>query len=584
MPTSRSIKGVAVSMGLAEGPVHIVRAGKTEVPTWSVREDDLPQEFARLAAALSSAAEELTDRQRAIARQASEKDAEIFAVHRMILQDPSALQTIERLIQEERINAEAAVSKLIERVVGRVNSMEGASVRDYANDLADPWRRVLEHLLQRDQESIAQSEAKVILAAAELTPKVVTFLPRERILGVVTEQGGRFSHAAVLARSLGIPCVVTLPNLLARLEQNMHVTVDGDHGLVQLRPGEQDLNRFRRIAAKRGERRLSMLAYAPEPAVSLDGARLRCEVNIESMRDFETFDVAHTDGVGLLRTEFLYMERSSFPSEEEQYRMYRRVVETMAGRTVTIRTLDVGGDKPLPYFKVPPEPNPALGWRGLRIQLQWPDLFQAQVRAMLRAASEGNLRILLPMVGSLEQVRQARRVIQEVGENLREQGYDVPESVPLGIMIEVPSLLFVLPQVMAEVDFVSVGTNDLVQYLLAVDRDNSWVARLYQPTDPAVMRALEQVATAAKAAGVPCSVCGDVASDPVAAVLLLGLGYDSVSVAPHFVPAIKFAVRRCTVEGARRFVRELLECSTTEGVKQALGRMREQLFEGVDQA
>jgi phosphotransferase system enzyme I (PtsI) len=578
MPDSPTIKGIAISMGLAVGTLHVIRANLASVPTWSVPEEDLPREFTRLVEALGSAAAELEERQVAVAREAGPKDAEIFSVHRMILQDPSALQDIERRIREDHINAEAAVFQLIEHYRQKLARLDGASVRDFASDVSDPWRRVLDHLLRRDRESIRQSGDQVILAAPELTPQVVTFLPRERILAVIAEHGGRFSHAAVLARSLSLPCVVGLPNLLARVEQGLVATVDGDRGTVQLRPSAADLSEFRERTAERAEHQARRLRYAPEPARTRDGQGLATQVNIESVRDFETFDVRHCDGVGLLRTEFLYMERSQFPSEEEQYQLYRTVLERMGSLPVTIRTLDIGGDKPLPYFKVPAEHNPALGWRGLRISLQWPDLLQVQLRALLRASTAGNLRILLPMVGSVEQIEQARAALERVRQQLTSQGHALAERVPLGVMIEVPSLLFCLDEVLELSDFVSVGTNDLVQYLLAVDRDNSWVARMYEPHHPAVIRALRRIATAARERGVEASVCGDIASDSVAAVLLLGMGFTGVSVAPQFLADIKFAVSHCTSDLAREAVAELLACRSSEAVRARLLDLRQRIY------
>ena len=578
MALSNRIKGVPISAGLAHGPVHVIRAALDEVPSWTVREEDLPREFSRLVSALESAAGELDRRRETVASQAGPKDAEIFSVHRMILEDPSALREVESCIREDRINAEAAVQRLIDRFQEKLGHLDGNSVRDYANDVSDPWRLVLDHLLRRDRESIEASEDKVVLAAAELTPQVVTFLPRERVLAVLGEKGGRFSHAAVLARSLGLPCVVGLPNLLRRLEQDLQVTVDGDSGLVQLRPSEEDLAEFSARIEQREARQSELRSHAPELSETLDGTRFRCEVNVESVRDLDTFDPAHTDGVGLLRTEFLYMERSEFPSEEEQYNMYRRVLERMGDRPVTIRTLDIGGDKPLPYFKVPPEPNPALGWRGLRISLQWPDLLQVQLRAMLRASTEGRLKVLLPMVGSVDQIDTFLEIFGRVRDQLRDQGHAVDEELPIGVMIEVPSLLFCLPEVLERVDFVSVGTNDLVQYLLAVDRDNSWVAKLYEPHHPAVLEALAKVADACSERGVPASVCGDVASDPVATRLLLGLGYTGVSVAQQFVPDIKMAVRQTTEARAREIVGLLRRCATSDEVRARLAEFREELY------
>ncbi|NOT32252.1 MAG: phosphoenolpyruvate--protein phosphotransferase [Planctomycetes bacterium] len=568
------VQGTAVAPGLALGSVQIVLTGPLDVPTWSVKREDVPFEIGRLAAALNAAAERLEERQRAVAATAGAKDAEIFAVHRMILKDPHAMGEVEHAISEQRINAEAAVKLLIERYQERFSKLEGDNVRNLGSDVSDPWRYVLNVLLERDREQVLQADERVILAAAELTPAVVTFLERERLLAVIAETGGRFSHGAVLARSLGLPSVVGLPNLLARLEQGMQVAVDGDRGTVLLAPTEAQVTDFQERKRSLESRRESFRAEAGLPGTTLDGRSISVQVNVESVRDLDTFDLAHTDGIGLLRTEFLYLERNEFPSEEEQYRLYRRVLERMGGRPTTLRLLDIGGDKPLPYFQTPSEANPALGWRGIRITLRWRDLLRVQLRALLRSSTAGDLRILMPMISSLEEVREVRSLFAEIRSQLGEQGYPTADDVPVGAMIEVPSALLELERIVREVDFVSVGTNDLVQYLLAADRDNPWVSGLYDPHHPAVVRALAQVAEVAVRAGKSCSVCGEMASDPAVAVLLLGFGYDSVSVAPQFVPEIKYAVRHSRHADLVELAAQVLAQDTAQGVRAQLDRVR----------
>ena len=468
---------------------------------------------------------------------------------------------------------------LIERFDKTMGRLEGNYNRSYAADFSDPWYCVLDALLRRERQAIQSSDEKVILAAAELTPQVVTYLERDRILGVIAAVGGRFSHGAVLGRSLGVPCVVGLPNLLARLEQGMLVAVDGGQGTVQFRPEKKDIDDFLDRREKVEARRTALKEYAAEPAITPDGQRLTVRVNIESVRDLDTFEIEHTDGVGLLRTEFLYLERAQFPSEEEQFRLYRRVLERMDGKPVLIRTLDIGGDKPLPYFTTPKETNPALGWRGIRISLEWRDLLQVQLRALLRASVHGNLKILLPMVTSVEEVTLTHEIFNGVRDLLVEQGYEVAREVPVGIMIEVPSALLMLDKLIEHIDFAAVGTNDLVQYLLAVDRDNSLVAKLYDPQHPAVVRALQQVAELSRRAGKSCSVCGELAGDPALAVLLLGLGYDSISISPHFLPDVKFAVRMMPAERAKEYATKALRASTGDEVREVLDAIRSELYD-----
>jgi phosphotransferase system enzyme I (PtsI) len=575
MAQMRIVKGVPVASGLALGPVHVVHTTPHVVPTWSVAEEDVPREIARLREAVHLAAEDLRRRERAVAEEVGERDAAIFSLHRTILQDPATHKDVESMIREQRINAESAVQSLIERF--KALTAVGGNTRGYAADFSDPWRVVLDALMRHEREVMEQTDEQVVLAAAELTPQVVTFLPRERVLGVIAETGGRFSHGAVLARSFGFPCVVGLPNLLSRLEQGMRVSVDGDAGTVQLRPDQQDVDRFLARLERRKARLSKLSVHAALAPETLDGHRLSLMVNIESIRDLDTFDPAHTDGVGLLRTEFLYMERTQFPSEEEQYRLYRRVIERMQGRTVTLRTLDIGNDKQLPYFKTPKENNPALGWRGLRISVEWQDLLRVQLRAALRASAHGPMRILLPMVTSIEEVREVHKVFDGVRRQLVDQGFEIPVDVPVGIMVEVPSAVLVLHHLVPEVDFVSVGTNDLVQYLLAVDRDNPWVSKLYDVHHPAVMLALAQVAKVARAAGKPCSVCGEMAGDYATALALMGMGYDGVSVVPSLLSEVKFAVRESTYAEAVQIATQALAETTSEGVRRVLITARDRL-------
>jgi len=577
MAQVRTVNGVAVSPGLALGPAHVVRAEPGVVPLWSIGPEEVEKEIDRVKRAIKSASEELHRRQRIVAIEASDADAQIFAVHRMILSDPAAIGQVEAKVRDERINGEAAVESLIQRLETTLGRMEGDSVRKYAADLADPWRQVLDELMRGERTQFLATAEKVVLAAAALTPQVLTFVERDRLLGVITEAGGRFSHGAVLARAFGVPCVVGLPNLLSRLEQGMTVAVDGGRGIVQLRPEREDIEELLARRSSMEARRKELIEEEHLEAVTPDGERLEVMVNVESLRDLDMFEPDHTDGLGLVRTEFLYMERPQFPSEDEQYRLYRRVLERMQGQRVTLRTLDIGGDKRLPYFRTPEEDNPALGWRGLRVSLEWQDLLRVQLRAALRAGAGHALRILLPMVGSREDLLAVHEIFDGVRASLLEQGHEVDADVPVGMMIEVPSVLFGLPDLLAEVDFVSVGTNDLVQYLLAVDRDNPWVARLYQPYHPAVMKALAHVARTAREAGTHASVCGDMADDPATALLFLGMGYDAVSVAPHFFPEIKYAVRRTNASDVRALAEEVLAQRDIAEVLRVFSRFRERL-------
>lgn len=580
MPQMKTVKGVAVAPGLAMGPVHVVRAAPDVVPTWSVPEEDVPRELARLDNAIRHAGEAILAQQKIVAQQLGERDASIYNVHKLMLDDPAARKEVDTTVREQRINAEAAVQHMVDRLRGSLAGMDGGRERGaWSKELIGPWRGVLDALMQGDRIEMERDTEPVVIAAAELTPEVVTFLERTRVLAVVCETGGRYSHGAVLARSFGFPCVVGVPNLLSRLEQGLRVCVDGDAGTVGLRPGPEDVDGFLARLERRKARQKKLALHAGEPSVTIDGHPFSTCVNIESLRDLDTFPNSHCDGVGLLRTEFMYMERPQFPSEEEQYRLYRRVLERMGGRPVTLRTLDIGNDKQLPYFKTPKESNPALGWRGLRISLEWQDLLRVQLRAALRASAHGPLRILLPMVSRLEEVQDVHRIFDGVKKQLLDQGFEVAADVPVGVMIEVPSAVFAVENLLKEADFVSVGTNDLVQYLLAVDRDNPRVARLYDPHDPSVFAALQHVARAACAAGKPASVCGEMAGDYATALALLGMGFHSVSVVPTMLPEIKYAVRETSHAEARQIAQDACSQATAAGVRATLAAARERLHQ-----
>jgi len=571
------VQGIAVAPGLALGPVHVVRARPDVVPTWVVRDDEVDAEWTRLSQAIERVSRALERHQESAQRHAGEKDAGIFAVHRMILQDPGAEHELERAIRDSRRNAESAVQALVARLRRTMSGLEGDSVRAYAADVSEPWSAVLDELLQRDRETLASKAERVVLAAAELTPAVVTFLARERILAIVAESGGRFSHGAVLARSFGIPCVIGVPNLLTRLEQNLLVLVDGDSGAVDLKPDARCEAEFLERCRRRVVARAALAQHASEPAITPDGRAIAVQVNLESVHDLASFDPAHTDGVGLLRTEFLYMERREFPSEEEQLKLYRKVIDAMQGRPVTIRTLDIGGDKQLPYFKTPRELNPALGWRGIRVTLEWRELMRVQMRAILRASAFGDVRVLLPMITSLEEVEAVREVFEDTRAKLLAKGHDVAQDIPVGVMIEVPSTLWILDELLAAVDFISVGTNDLIQYLLAVDRDNALVASMYDPYHPAIMRVLAWIARAAQRSGKPVGICGEIAGDEAMALALLGFGFDSLSATPHFLGELRQAIRRTSWAEAQALACTIEAAKSPGAVRALLGRAQDNL-------
>jgi phosphoenolpyruvate-protein phosphotransferase len=432
----------------------------------------------------------------------------------------------------------------------------------------DVGRQVLTALLARERSVFTSGGQDFIFAADEFLPSDAGIVDRRHLRGIVTARGGKYSHGAILARSLGIPSVAGVEAVLVKAKSGDIVVVDGDSGTVLVRPKPDELARSQQAVAERQavERRLDELRSAE--AVTTDGTAVQLYVNVEGVRELEHLAQNLVAGIGLFRTEFAFMERLKFPNEEEQYRMYRAAVTAAGpGRTTTFRTLDIGGDKPLRYFRTPEERNPVLGWRGLRISLDWPDIFFTQVRAVLRAGAGHRVRILFPMVTTLEEVRRAVGTVHQVRQDLADAGEPHAHDAEVGVMVEIPALVEVLPAVLRHVDFLSVGSNDLVQYLLAVDRDNPRVAAMYDPCHPGVLEVLARIAGAAEAAAKPVSICGEIAGDHSFTPLLLGLGYRELSMAPVFLPRVKLMVRTFSLDECRTLTALARQCATAADVR-----------------
>ena len=553
------LNGTAIAPGVGVGTAVLVHAPAGAQQT--LRRVEPGAEAAslrRFDAAHAAAIARLREVQDATAQQLGLQDAAIYGAQAAVLRDPEALRDIRRLILEERYAPESAIQALLDRLVQVFEALEGGDLKNWAADLRDPWTEVLRELGD-DQEAWAAHAGggSIVLIAEELTPSLLTRFPRERIAGIACGRGGRFSHGAVVARSMGVPTVSGLERIPERVRDGESCVIYGDEGRVSLgsQPRENELALLR--SAERQRLRESLADGAAQPACMLDGTVVHVQVNIESPRDLELFDLASVDGVGLFRTEFAYMERPSFPGVEEQTRLYASVLERLDGREVTFRTLDVGADKQLRYLQLPPEHNPALGMRGLRLGLAWQDILLMQFQSLIAAAPHGAARVMLPMVSTVEEFRAARNLYTSL---------PAPPGgrPPLGAMIEVPSAVMSLRDLLREVEFVSVGTTDLTQYLFAVDRDNPWVSSLYQPYHPAHLRMLRGIARMCRAAGRPASVCGELAGQRAGALFLVGAGFRSLSMAGSFVPEIKALLRASDKEVLERAASEALRRDTAQ--------------------
>ena len=566
-------QGLPASPGIAIGPALIYRTEK--VAFTEERVDDPRIEWRLLEQAIRKAHTQLTALEERARKVAGEEEAAIFEAHRLFLDDEELLEKLRALVLEERLNAKAAVHHAFEQYAEALLALEEEYFQARAQDLRDVAQRVMRCLEgDGEEERLENSAEPIILVAEDLTPSDTIRFDREQILGIVTARGGPTSHTAILARAMGVPAVVSAPFDLNDIRSGTLAILNGSSGTFNVGPTLHELEVARKEKEEWDARRRAELSQAEQPAITKDGA-FRAEVvaNIGSVEDAEQAIRFAAEGVGLFRTEFLYLQRSSMPSLADQVRAYRRVFEVMGERPVVVRTLDIGGDKEVPYLGTEKEPNPFLGWRAIRMIRERPDVLENQFSALLLAAghvtAEGipcDLRIMLPMVSSVAEVERAREIYEEARAALQAEGKPLPEKVQFGIMVEVPSAALLADHFARLVDFFSIGTNDLTQYTLAVDRTNERVSVLASPYHPAVLRLIEMTIGAAHAHGKWVGLCGELAGDPLAVPLLVGLHLDEFSMAPSSIPTIKDLIRRWTLPACEEVARQCLQFSLAADV------------------
>jgi phosphotransferase system enzyme I (PtsI) len=544
------MKGIAASPGAAMGKVCIHKDIFSHVPTYGIEDNQIGLEIQKLKKAIEEVEEAIRRDHDNIRRQlgyGGYGDAEIFLTHLSILEDSHFLSEVFEKIATQKMNGAAAVSSQILKYEEVFSKIEDSYLRERIVDIRDIGKRLLESLMGPQKFDCPFEEA-VIIAGVELTPKDTVQFKRERVLAFITEQGGKESHAAILARSMGIPAVIGIGGLLSRIERGDFLIVDGNLGFVVVNPPEEVIQEYRRNEEKIRAHRKNLEALIISPAETVDGHRFKLLANIGNMMDLEFAIHYQADGVGLFRTELPFIIGDHFLSEEEQFGIYRKVVGRMHPREVTIRTLDFGGDKFL--VSLHPERNPFLGYRSTRAFLKEKEMLKIQLRAILKAGVYGKVKILFPMVSSIEEVKQLKGVVEEVEEELRSQKEDFDKQTPIGVMIEIPSLAIMAKKLMREVDFVSIGTNDLVQFTLAVDRDNDLVSHLYQPLDPSILWLIKNAVEAGNAYNKSVSICGEMAGAPSYFPLLFGLGLREFSVAPIAILEVKEIARSITEKQA----------------------------------
>ncbi|MCC7375745.1 MAG: phosphoenolpyruvate--protein phosphotransferase [Verrucomicrobiales bacterium] len=548
------LRGIAASPGVCRGRALVLRDDAPAVERRQVTDEEIPQEIDRLEQALLHTRQEVEELRAKLSAAIGEKDASIFEVHLLILEDSELLNGTARRIREEKINADAAYGDVAREYIKLLASLNDPYFRERAADIRDVTQRVLNHLRTDAGRSgpLTLTEPAIIISH-DLTPSATAQLDRSKVLGFATDVGSQTSHTAILARSLGIPAVVGLHEISAQVSNGQPLLLDGHTGSVFVHPTDQTLFEYGQLARRRVQFEEQLREIHDQPAITLDGTRVVLSANLELAEDSAAVAEAGADGVGLFRTEYLFLRGPSLPDEESQWAAYRSVAEAVKPGAVIIRTLDIGGDKFIPHLPMPKEVNPFLGWRAIRFCLHQQDLFRTQLRAILRASAHGNVKLMYPMISGVDELVAANALLQECRESLRREGQAFDEKMEVGAMIEIPSAVMVAESLAEHVDFFSIGTNDLIQYTLAIDRLNDRIAHLYEPTHPAVLRLIRMTVHAAQARGRWVGVCGEMAGDPVMALLLLGLGVDELSAAPPSVPRIKHLIRRCRLDEAKEF-------------------------------
>ncbi len=562
------LQGIAVAPGFGVGPACFLRTGEAPVllPLGSSQNLDPKEEWKKLKTALQKASQGLMRLEKKLFKKFSKQESDIFYSHRMILSDPTFLKKLKHEIQKG-VSAAEAVSQIIGTYIHEFEKIEDPYFKERSADLEDLRQRVLENLLGKMSPKHPE-KAEGILIAETLVPSDTARLDPERIKGIITSRGGLTSHAAILARSLGIPAVMGVGNELAKIHPGNLLIVDGSEGKIYVHPEQRVLQKYERIQEEQANQIVHLQKFAGETSCTLDGRRIHLEANIGLFSDLQKLRYFGAEGVGLYRTEFPFMMRKKLPDEEEQFDLYRKIVEEAAGLPITFRILDAGGDKPIESLGVPTESNAFLGYRSIRLFLKRPEILQTQLKALLRVSAYGPIRLLIPMISGMEDLRMVKEIFSLAQKELAKKGKPHAPQIPFGIMIEVPSAVQLVHLLLREVDFLSIGTNDLIQYTLAVDRNNERVASFFEPLHPAILASLAQITEAGKKQKKTVGVCGEMAGDPKLVPLLVGLGITQLSMMPSSIPLVKQVIRNLHYEETQKWMGDILQKVTVQEVRE----------------
>ncbi|MDQ0876672.1 phosphotransferase system enzyme I (PtsI) [Paenibacillus sp. V4I3] len=567
------IRGIGASSGIAMGQAFVIPTWEWDFPEKMIDVTDLSYEFERLYDGIRSSKDELEIIKQEIKDVVGQDQAYIFDAHLAILEDPIFMNEIQGIIELQYKAAEVAVKEVIDKFVDMFNLIDDEYMKERALDIKDVGNRLLKHLLGDTSSTVPPIDHPYILVAKELTPSQLAHLDPANVLGLLTILGGTHSHVSIMARAMSVPYVLGLEGKLLRPIQNGDfLIIDGQEGTLYINPDKVTIERYQARKKNWLEFKESLQEIADVAPVTLDKSYVNLHANINSVLEIDQVLRNGASGVGLFRTEYLYMDRDSLPSEEEQYEVYRQAARQLKGRPIVIRTLDIGGDKKLDYLPLAKEDNPFLGYRAIRISLDRKDLFMTQLRAILRASHYGNVKIMYPMVTSLDEVRQAKALLEKAKAELHAQGLLYNANIEVGLTIEVPAAALIADVLASEVNFMSIGTNDLVQYVLAVDRMNENIAHLYNPYHPAVIRLLKHVIDSAKSVGIPVGVCGEMAGDIRALPIWLGLGIEELSISVQTLLQVKHRLLSSDAKKCKQLVNEILVCKTSDEIIELLAQ------------
>lgn len=560
------LKGIAVSDGIGIGKAYVI---KEEQLTYEATAEDASKELQRLHQAVDTFCRRTERLAESIAKSVKPKDAEIIRGHIQMLKDPYMISQMEEKIQSGA-SAEAACEEVLNQFIALFSGVDDELTRQRATDVADIKKRMLRILLGAEEKSLAEIPPESVLVTEDLTPSMTAEMKKEHVVGIVTEKGGKTSHSAILAKAMEIPAVLSAEGALNALKDGEPVIVDGSQGLVLPNPQPEEETRYRQQKQAYETEKEILRGYIGRATVTADNETKEVFCNIGNVKDAITAAQKDGEGIGLFRTEFLFMDKPSAPSEEEQFEAYKKAAEIFNGKPVIIRTLDVGGDKGIPYLEMEKEENPFLGFRAVRYCLSHEELYETQLRAILRASAFGNLKIMVPLVTTAAEVRAVKEKVKKIAAELEKSGIEYDHGIQVGIMVETPAASLVADLLARESDFFSIGTNDLTQYTMAADRGNPQVTYLNKPYDPAVLRSIRHIIRCAKNAGIPVGMCGEAAADPLLIPLLLDFGLEEFSVSPTSVLATRYQISKWTKESAASVAKEVMNLETADAVERLL--------------